>query len=450
MRLGRGASYIAQIESGARWKRSLPPIDALAEIAAALNVPVEELLPPALRQEYAVARAAAAARPAQRSRPAVAPPRRLLEYQSALEDAMHQREFLERALLESLRAVGHRALPLLNAQAARDAGYRVGETLPISTALFATTRQPAVVMGLDGHAPWLLDAGDLLLIDRIAPHEWRRRPGQFVVIRDAGAFSVRTVAMHDGRVTLNAADPVVTPIEWRAGTVELTGVVIGIVRMLAGSLPGEHPWHGPTDVPPLSAMPVDPTPARPSFAEPLLLEIVNPTTLFALDPPGERERVMLPLTATPIGEVFYDRRTASARYRPLMLVPAYRVRGINAPALFCVATDDLRGLGIAVGDLLIIDTDRGWPRAGELIAAAYNGRDVTRLVAIAGGDITLLARPEPGAQDDDHAPITVADPQSLRIFGTVVDVLTRPQGGWYGKDRGGLSTEASRRDQKRD
>lgn len=409
-------------------------------------MPVEDLLPPALRQAYAVARGATAARPARRSHPAVAPPRRLLEYQSALDDAAHHREFLERALLESLRAVGHRALPLLNAQAARDAGYRVGETLPISTALLATARHPAVVMGLEGHAPWLLDVGDLLLIDRLAPLEWRRQPGQFVVIRDSDAFSVRTVAMHDdGRVTLHVADPAVTPIDWHAGAVELTGVVIGIMRIIAGSMPGTHPWQDPTEASPPPAIPVDPAPPRPSFAEPLLLEIVNPTTLFALDSPGERERVLLPLTATPIGEVFYDRRTASARYRPLMLVPAYRVRGTNAPALFCVAHDDLRGLGIAAGDLLVVDTDRGWPRAGELIAAAYDGREVTRFVAITGGDITLLARPEPGIKDEDHAPITVADPQSLRVFGIVVDVLTRPQSGWYGKERDAVSTEGSRR-----
>jgi len=432
-RVGRSSGYITQIEAGTRWKRSLPPLAALAEIAAALNVPVDELLPPASRRDYAVARGEAAPRPARRPRGAAAPPRRLAQYHAALDDATQQREYLQRTLTQALRAVGHRALPLLNAEIAQASGSPGEQTVLVSETLVATARRPAAFMIRETLAPWLLYVGDLLLIDRVEPGEWRTRPGQLVVIREDGMLRVRAVAPGDaGRVVLREAEPTAPPIVWREGEDELVGVGIGVIRISARTTPFETPWPGFAWLP----APLGETEGPHSIAlgEALTLEIVNASTLFRFDPPEERDRAALPFTTTPVGQVFYDRRLA--RRRPLMLVPAHRARGAAAPTLFCVGDEDLRGLGIAAGDLLVIDTERTWPRAGDVIAAEYAGRELTRRVAISRGILTLLAQPGIGADPARHAPLVVADPGQLRVIGIAVDALPAP-GGAQHTDRGG-------------
>ncbi|MCP9916181.1 LexA family protein [Cyanobium sp. ATX 6F1] len=73
--------------------------------------------------------------------------------------------------------------------------------------------------------------GDLLIVDR----SLEPRPGQIVVAAFEGAFTLKRLAWHRGRLRLEAAHPAYPPIELElehGGDVQIWGVAVHVIHPL--------------------------------------------------------------------------------------------------------------------------------------------------------------------------------------------------------------------------
>lgn len=93
----------------------------------------------------------------------------------------------------------------------------------------------------------------------------------------------------------------------------------------------------------------------------------------------------------------------------------------NAPATFFVRVsgESMTGAGIFPGDLLVVDRSKE-AQDGDVVIAAVEGELLVKRLQVRSGGVFLLS------ENDGYAPLEVASPRDLVVWGVVQYVLHKP------------------------